>query len=139
MPIRKSDMSFLSLLSLQCCDLTHKENPMPALHGNTPLLGLWDNGSTWQHRAKNIWRAPKITEENEKRVGSAATHLSLQAWRWCCHAEAWSKARERKEASPRNGAVPRWDRVRGDESPKHVGRRKYSTSVSTETMMRQVL
>lgn len=43
------------------------------------LLGLWDNESTWQHRAKNIWSAPKITEENEKRVGYASTHLSLQA------------------------------------------------------------
>ena len=39
---------------------------MSALHGNTRLLGLRDNQFTWQHRAKNIWMALKITGEREE-------------------------------------------------------------------------
>lgn len=61
-----------------------KENVMrmQTLHGNTHLLGLRDNQFTWQHRAKNIWAALKISEEREKRGSSASTHLSMQASRW---------------------------------------------------------
>lgn len=39
----------------------------PALLGDTRLFGLCDNEFTWQHRAKNIWTALKIT--NKKREG----------------------------------------------------------------------
>lgn len=52
---------------------------MSALHGNTRLLGLRDNQFTWQHRAKNIWTAPKITGEREKRGGALPLHTYL--WR----------------------------------------------------------
>ena len=78
-------------------DTEKKENVklMSALHGNTRLLGLRDNQFTWQHRAKNIWTALKITGEKEKRGGALPsqthTHLSLQASRWCYSADAGSK------------------------------------------------
>jgi len=49
---------------------------MLAMHGNIPLLGLRDNRFTWQHRAKNIWAAPKITEEM-KRGGALPPHTFL--------------------------------------------------------------
>lgn len=47
---------------------------MSALHGNTRLLGLRDNQFTWQHRAKNIWAALKITGDREKRGGALPFH-----------------------------------------------------------------
>lgn len=50
---------------------------MSALHGNTRLLGLRDNQFTWQHRAKNIWTALKITGEREKRGGALLSHTYL--------------------------------------------------------------
>lgn len=59
---------------------------MSALHGNTHLLGLRDNQFTWQHRAKNIWTALKITGEREKREGALSSHtfvrlkMVLQRW-----------------------------------------------------------
>lgn len=76
---------------------------MSALHGNTRLLGLRDNQFTWQHRAKNIWTALKITGEREKKGSSAFIFLSLHASRWCYSAEAGSKVhmRDRKIISER--------------------------------------
>lgn len=35
---------------------------MSALHWNSRPPGLCDNQFTWQHRAKNIWTALKISE-----------------------------------------------------------------------------
>lgn len=50
-----------------------KENVklMSALHGTTHPLGRRDNQFTWQHRAKNICAALKITGERQKRRGGA--------------------------------------------------------------------
>lgn len=50
---------------------------MSALHGNNRLLGLRDNQFTWQHKAKNIWSALKITREREKRGGALSSHTYL--------------------------------------------------------------
>lgn len=83
-------MIVLLPLPIQCAWFWHrqKENVklMSALHGNTHLLGLRDNQFTWQHRAKNIWTALKIT--NKKREGELCLHtpifvglkMALQCW-----------------------------------------------------------
>lgn len=63
-------------------DTEKKENVklMSALHGNTRLLGLRDNQFTWQHRAKNIWTALKITGEREKRGGALPSHTHTHTY-----------------------------------------------------------
>lgn len=83
MHINALSICFSVLVSLHNAskfDSEKKENVklMSALHGNTHLLGLRDNQFTWQHRAKNIWTALKITGEREKREGALSSHTFVR-------------------------------------------------------------